>query len=224
MPSMIDFDTSPLTALEIRVLGVLVEKQFVTPDAYPLTVNAITAGCNQKTSRHPVMDVTERDVTATMDGLKARSMVIETYGASGRVLRYAHNIGKVLGIGPPMQALLASLMLRGPLTPGELRSACDRLYKFADISSVEAYLEDMIPRAVVPLVVKLPRQYGAREQRWAHLVGGPVAIDEEAAPVASDGGSRSDLRAEVAALRDEVAELRERLARLEVALGGDGSG
>jgi uncharacterized protein len=220
---MIDFVTAPLTPLEIRVLGVLVEKQFVTPDAYPLTVNSITAGCNQKTSRHPVMDVTERDVTATMDGLKARSMVIETYGASGRVLRYAHNIGKVLGIGPPMQALLASLMLRGPLTPGELRSACDRLYKFADISSVEAYLEDMIPRAVVPLVVKLPRQYGAREQRWAHLVGGPVEIDEEAAPAPSEGGgSRSDLRSEVAALRDEVADLRDRLARLEAALGGDG--
>ena len=224
---MMDFQATPLTPLETRVLGVLVEKQFVTPDAYPLTVNALTAGCNQKTSRHPVMEVTEREVAETLDLLKHHTFVIETYGASGRVLRYAHNVGKVLGIGPPMQAILASLMLRGPLTPGELRMACDRLYKFADISSVEAYLEDMIPRAVVPLVVKLPRQAGAREQRWAQILSGPVTV-EDAAPVGERSGSAvsglaaqvADLHGDVDELKAEVASLRARLERLEQSLGG----
>lgn len=222
---MPDFTAEPLTALETRILGVLVEKQFVTPDVYPLTVNALTAGCNQKTSRHPIMEVTERDVAATLDALKLRSMVIESYGASGRVLRYAHNVGKVLGIGQQMLALLAVLMLRGPLTPGELRIACDRLYKFSDLSSVEACLEDMIPRAAVPLVVKLPRQPGAREQRWAHLLNGPVAVEDipVAPPRAAGGGTAADVAAladRVDALEQEVAALREKLDRMEAALGG----
>ena len=157
----------PLSLLETRVLGVLVEKQFTTPDAYPLTLNSLVAGCNQKTSRNPVMTVTDREVQVTIDDLRSHTLVIETSG--GRVMRYEHNVNKVLGIGDAMVALVASLMLRGPLTAAELRSACERIYRFADISSVEAYLEDMITRAAIPLVVKLPKQPGSREHRWAHL-------------------------------------------------------
>lgn len=224
---MIDFNATPLTALETRVLGVLVEKQYTTPDAYPLTLNAIVTGCNQKTSRHPVMNVTEAELVPVMESLKYRSLVIETYGASGRVLRYAHNLAKVLGIGQSMLALLATLMLRGPLTPGELRTNADRLYHFADVSSVEAYLEDMIPRATVPLVVKLAKQPGSREHRWAQVLSGQEGLEAAGPESESDHrsaytASSSDvsvLTAEVEALRTEVAALKSRLEALEQALG-----
>lgn len=223
---MTDLIAAPLSSLEARVLGVLVEKQYATPDTYPLTLNALAAGCNQKTSRHPVMAVTEADLIPVMESLKHRSLVIESYGASGRVLRYANNLAKVLAVGQSMLALLATLMLRGPQTAGELRTNSDRLYHFADVSSVEAYLEDMITRAAIPLVVKLARQPGAREHRWAHTLCGPVT--GEAAEAQGDA-SRDELRntsdvsvlaVEVSALREEVADLRQRLARLEQALGG----
>lgn len=220
---MIDFTASPLTPVETRVLGVLVEKQYTTPDAYPLTLNALVGGCNQKTSRDPVMALTETDLATALESLRYRSLVIESYGASGRVMRYAHNLAKVLGVGQSMLALLAGLMLRGPQTAAELRASCDRMYHFADTSATEAYLEDMITRAAVPLVTRLVRQPGEREGRWAHCLGGPVA----AAPAQPAGLAASmpadddagGLRAEVEVLRAEVAALRERLQRLEAALG-----
>jgi uncharacterized protein YceH (UPF0502 family) len=200
----------PLSLLESRVLGVLVEKQLTTPDYYPLTLNALVAGCNQKTSRNPVLTAAERDVQVVLDELRSHTLVIETSG--GRVMRYEHNVNKVLGIGEAMVALLASLLLRGPLTAAELRGACERLYRFADISSVEAYLEDMITRATMPLVVRLPKQPGSREHRWAHLLSGPVeaasmaAIADDSPP--GSAGDLAELRAEVAALREEMAALR----------------
>ena len=169
--------------------------------------------------------VTEAELVPVMESLKHRTLVIETYGASGRVLRYSHNLAKVLGVGQSMLALLAALMLRGPLTPGELRTHCDRMYHFSDVSAVEAYLEDMIPRAAVPLVVKLAKPPGSREHRWAQVLSGPVDFevagpdsgrDSDAEPMPVRGAS---LGAEVAALRAEVAELRARLDRLEQALG-----
>ena len=199
----------PLSLLETRVLGVLVEKQFTTPDAYPLTLNSLVAGCNQKTSRNPVMSVSDREVQVTIDDLRSHTLVIETSG--GRVMRYEHNVNKVLGIGDAMVALVASLMLRGPLTAAELRGACERIYRFADISSVEAYLEDMITRAAMPLVVKLPKQPGSREHRWAHLLSGPV---EAATFTAAPAETATDTTNEVAELRAEVAMLREEMAAL----------
>ncbi|MBX9632008.1 MAG: YceH family protein [Burkholderiales bacterium] len=199
----------PLAPLELRILGVLVEKQLATPDYYPLTLNALVAGCNQKTSRNPVMSVAEREVQVVLDDLRSRTLVIETSG--GRAMRYEHNVNKVLGIGEAMVALLAALMLRGPLTAAELRGACDRLYRFADVSSVEAYLEDMITRAALPLVVKLPKQPGSREHRWAHLLAGPVDTSSAPAPAMEVAGGTSE---DVAELRADVAELREELAAL----------
>jgi len=199
----------PLSLLETRILGVLVEKQLATPDYYPLTLNALVAGCNQKTSRQPVMNAAGRDVQATLDDLRSRTLVIETSG--GRVMRYEHNVNRVLGIGDAMVALLASLMLRGPLTAAELRGACERLYRFSDISSVDAYLEDMITRATIPLVVKLPKQPGSREHRWAHLLSGPVesaAAPDTAEPPSGNADEVAALRSEVASLRDELAALR----------------
>ena len=199
-----------LSALEARVLCVLVEKQLTTPDYYPLTVNALVAGCSQKSSRDPVMSVTESQVQAALDALKRQTLVIDSYGASGRVMRYAHNLPKVLNIGQAMTALLAMLVLRGPQTAAELRAHCERLYQFADLSSVEAYLEDMARRSAGALAVKLPRQPGSRESRWAHLLSGPVQSgDITAQAVESPAADElSALRSEVARLREEVAELR----------------
>ena len=126
-----------LSLLETRVLGVLVEKEHTVPDTYPLSRNALTAGCNQKNNRDPVIEAAEAEVQAAVDSLRAQTLVIETSGA--RVTRYAHNIGRVLGIPSQSVALLAALMLRGPQTPAELRGATERMHRFADVSSVEAF-------------------------------------------------------------------------------------
>jgi uncharacterized protein len=212
-----------LSLLEARVIGVLMEKQATTPDVYPLTLNALTAGCNQKTSRNPVMSVTEADVQGALDGLRRQSLIIESYGASGRVMRFAHNLPKVLNIGQAAAALLAVLMLRGPQTPAELRGNAERLYAFADVSSVEAFLDELANRAAGALVVKLARQPGARESRWGHLLSGPVSDsaagesgDLSTPAVASD---LEGLRAELASLREEVAALRSELQQLRAAAG-----
>ena len=133
-----------LSLLETRVLGTLVEKQLTVPDSYPLTLNALVAGCNQKTSRSPVMDATEAEVQAGIDGLKRRNLVMETSG--GRVARYAHNLERVLQVPSQAAALLTSLMLRGPQTAGELRISCERLHKFSDISAVQGFLEELAAR------------------------------------------------------------------------------
>ena len=213
-----------LPPLEARVLGVLVEKQLTTPDYYPLTLNALVAGCNQKTNRQPVMNVTEGEVQMALDALKHETLVIESYGASGRVMRYAHNLPKVLGIGQQVTALLTALLLRSAQTPGELRTGCDRMYKFADISSVEAFLEEMTARPAGALVVKLARQPGSREHRWAHLLSGPVEADVEVgtSEVHEEGvttGEVAALKANVAQLRDEIVELRALVERLYQELG-----
>lgn len=215
--------TLSLSPLEARVLGVLIEKQLTTPDYYPLTVNALVAGCNQKSNRSPVMNVTEGEVQMALDGLKHHTLVIDSYGASGRVMRYAHNLIKVLNVSQAVSALLAALMLRGPQTPGELRTGCDRMYRFADISSVEAYLEEMSNRTAGALVVKLPKQPGSREHRWAQLLGGPVEVDAQGSgDVEDDGvttGELATLKSNVAQLRDDVAELRALVERLYQELG-----
>lgn len=213
-----------LSPLEARVLAVLIEKELTTPDYYPLTLNALVAGCNQKSSRHPVMSVGEREVQDTLDALKRQTLVIDSYGASGRVMRYAHNATKVLNIGQAMTALLAVLILRGPQTAAELRGNSERMVQFADLSSVEAYLEDMARRSAGALALKLPKQPGSREHRWTHLLGGPVASESVAAPVAEEaaGSELSALRAQVAQLSDEVAELRALVAQLQEALRAAG--
>jgi uncharacterized protein YceH (UPF0502 family) len=198
---------SPLTAVEARVLGVLIEKAKVTPDAYPLTVNSLTAGCNQKTSRDPVMALSEAEVQATLEDLRGRTLIMESYGASGRVLRYAHNFAKVYGLPGAAVDLLAVLTLRGAQTASELRANCERLHHFADASAVEGYLEELASRETGALTLKLLRQAGAREPRWAHLLcGEPVEIP--AAPV-----TPSVLEERVARLEQEVAELRAALEK-----------
>lgn len=213
-----------LSLLESRVLGVLIEKQHTVPDTYPLSLNSLVAGCNQKSSRDPVLNATEAEVQAAIDHLKTFSLVME--GSGNRVTRYEHNTGRVLQLPPQSVALLAILMLRGPQTPGELRINTERLYKFSDISSVEVFLNELRERAVAPLVVELPRRPGSRENRWAHLLCGAPAAEtavREAAPVPTDGditvGELAALKANVARLEDEVAVLKATVAKLCAELG-----
>jgi hypothetical protein len=210
-----------LTPLEIRVLGVLVEKQLTTPDYYPLSLIALVAGCNQKSSREPVMSVGAEEAQGALDALKERKLVTDSWGASRRVVRYSHNFPQVVNTDPGTTALLATLMLRGAQTPGELRIACERMYRFADLSSVEAYLAEMAGRPTGALVAKLPKQAGAREHRWVHLFGGPAGAVEN--PPATQAGqpiaSGDGFEAEVARLRDEVAELRTMVERLREEIG-----
>jgi len=212
-----------LTPLEARILGVLVEKQHTVPDTYPLSLNALTAGCNQKTARSPVMNVSEDEVTTALDGLKHLSIVME--GSSSRVPRFEHNMNRVLGIPSQAIALLTILLLRGPQTAAELRLNSARLHGFADISSVEAFLDELAARAQ-PLVVRLPRAPGARENRWMHLMCGEVNMADFAS--ADAGGADSvppsefeALKAEQKRLADEVARLNALVLRMAGELGID---
>jgi len=203
-----------LSLLETRVLGVLIEKQRTVPDTYPLTLNALVAGCNQKTSRDPIVTAADADVQAAVDTLKGLSLVVESSG--GRVMRYAHNAERVLGVPSQSVALLAVLMLRGPQTAGELRINCDRLHRFADISAVEGFLHELAARPAGALTVELARLPGTRETRWAQLLAGPVSADVAAEPRHEGSGDADPLAAsEIAALKHNVAALQEELAALK---------
>ena len=204
---------SPLSPLEARVLGVLIEKQRTVPDTYPLTLNALTAGCNQKTSRDPIMNAGDADVQMAIDRMKEDSWVLESSG--GRVMRYAHNAERVLAVPAQSVALLAALLLRGPQTVGELRINCDRLHRFADISAVEAFLHELEARPAGALVVELARTPGARETRWAQLLSGPSAEPLASAGENTHAGSTFGAAADLAALREDTAALREGLAALK---------
>lgn len=219
---------SVLSLLETRVLGVLAEKERTVPDTYPLTLNALLAGCNQKTSRDPVINATESEVQAAVDSLKTMNLVIESSG--GRVARYSHNIERVLQVPKQAGALLAVLMLRGAQTAGELRINCERLHIFADISSVEGFLHELAERTAGALVAELPRQAGSRENRWVHLLSGLPNVPDGAAqasmPVAApDGVAVTEivaLKANVTRLQAEVGELKALVAKLCSELGMKG--
>jgi uncharacterized protein YceH (UPF0502 family) len=198
-----------LSLLETRVVGVLYEKKHTVPDTYPLTLNALVSGCNQKTSRAPVIDASEAEVQAAIDSLKAYNLVIESSG--GRVARYSHNLERVLHVPSQSAALLTALMLRGPQTPGELRTGTERLHRFADISSVEGFLNELAERPAGALVVELPRSPGSREARWAHLLSGVPEVD---APAPARERAADDVSL------GEIAALKANVARLEREVGG----
>ncbi len=201
---MADLPLLPLLSpLEARVLGCLLEKQLSTPDAYPLSLNALVNACNQSSNREPVMAVGEADAQAAAEALVDVGLG-ETW--SGRALKYAHLAKQRWHLSEQEAAILAELLLRGPQTPGELRTNTKRMYAFPDLAEVEAGLASLM-EAEPPLALRLPKAPGAREARVAQLLGGPV---ESSVPVAAAGSPsrRSELEAEVAALRQEVAELR----------------
>ena len=198
-----------LSLLETRVLGTLVEKAHTVPDTYPLSLNALVSGCNQKTSRSPVMEATQAEVQQALDSLKSANFVMETSG--NRVTRYSHNLGRVLQVPSQSEALLTSLMLRGPQTAGELRISCERLHAFSDISAAEGFLNELAARPAGALVVLLPRQPGARESRWAHLLSGAPVV--EAIAPAQEVQPENSLKARVERLEAEVAALRDLIER-----------
>jgi len=207
-----------LSLLEARVLGVLAEKELTVPDIYPLSLNALTSGCNQKNNRDPVLGASEVDVQAAIDRLKPLSLVIESSGS--RVMRYSQNIGRVLKLPSEAVALLAALWLRGPQTAAELRASTERLHRFADVSSVEGFLAQLAERSLDSggaLVRLLPRAVGSRESRWVDLLSPAAELMSVEPARAQETGAApaSDWRAEFEQLRDELQALRERVQRLE---------
>jgi len=211
-PAMVIAPLRPLTPLEARVLGVLVEKQHTVPDTYPLSLNALVAGCNQKTARAPVIEASEAQVLTAVDGLKALSLAFE--GSGSRVVRFEHNLGRRLGLPSQAVALLAVLMLRGPQTVSELRINCERLHRFADISSVEAFLVELAEKDP-PRVLRLARGPGERESRWAHLLCGEAGLQAAAGDAGGAGSAPSVASSELAALKAELARAHARIDALE---------
>ncbi|HLL14205.1 MAG TPA: YceH family protein [Pyrinomonadaceae bacterium] len=210
-----------LSAEEVRVVGALVEKQVTTPEYYPLTLNALRQACNQLSNRDPVVAFDERTVVWALESLRDRKLVRVVTTADGRVPKYRHVLDETLGLKSPEMAVMCVLMLRGAQTVGEIRTRTERLYPFSALSFVETTLEDLMTRDA-PLVVKLPRQTGQKESRYAHLLGGEVEVTEmESAEAATatargSGGERvARLEEELRAVRAELAELREQFAEFK---------
>jgi hypothetical protein len=218
-----------LTPAQARVLGALVEKEVTTPDYYPLSLNALINACNQLSNREPVMRLDEEEVRLALRRLEDQGLAGRARGADGRVTKYEHWLGEAFNFTRAETALMCVLLLRGPQTPGELRSRTDRLHRFDEIGEVTAGLQKLMDRDPA-LVAVLPRQPGTKEARFAHLLSGAVepgaatepAVTRAAAPLASpsaDGGLGEDdriaqLEATVAGLRQEVAALRQKIEDL----------
>ena len=218
--NMIEFN---LSAFEARVLGVLAEKQFLTPDVYPLSLNAVINACNQLSNREPVMSLGEETVEACLKRLQ-QNHVAQTYYPSGsRVAKYQHMMREVFSLDDAKLALLTLLLLRGPQTCGELRGRTSRMYPFASVESVERSLDDLA--ACEPaLVMQLPRAPGTKESRWAHLLSGAMALERQEIAAGMNAGGNSvvegadddrvaHLASEVASLRREVNWLTEELVK-----------
>jgi len=214
---------NPLNPVEVRVLGSLIEKDITTPDYYPLTLNALTNACNQSSNRDPVVSFLDQDVVRGLDSLREKKLAFMFQGADSRVAKYGHRLSESLGLARPEVAIMCVLMLRGPQTVGEIRGRTGRMHEFASLEETAAALDGLIARAPEPLVARLRRQPGFKEQRYAHLLAGevpPAAPEtlpgpEPAAMAARLEGERlARLEAGAAALRAEVAELRQQLADL----------
>jgi uncharacterized protein len=221
-----------LDRIQLRVLGALMEKEITTPENYPLTLNALLSACNQRSSRDPVLDLEEDEIRQALHTLEDLSLIAPNHGS--RVPKYEHRIRTVLNLRRDETALLCLLLLRGPQTPGELRSRADRMYTFDDLASVTVTLDrlaarppasDSDPTATGPLTTILPRQPGSREARYAHLLGDPAALatssSDSADPLPTQSSTSSttqritELETEVASLQSLVRDLATRISNLE---------
>ena len=211
----------PLGPAEVRVLGSLVEKDITTPDYYPLTLNALTNACNQSSNRDPVVSYSEQEVTRALDALRERRLAYMFQGAESRVPKFGHRVAESLELDRTGTSVLCVLMLRGPQTAGEVRARTGRMHEFASLAEAEAALEALCSRPAGALAARLPRRRGTKEQRYAHLLGGPVeqgapgeAAAQEPAQARPDDGRVARLEGEVEGLRREVAELRREVSEL----------
>jgi uncharacterized protein len=213
----------PLNAVEARILGSLIEKDITTPDYYPLTLNSLVNACNQSSNRDPVVSYGESEVIRGLDQLREKKLAFMFQGADSRVAKFGHRIAESFELARPETAVLCVLLLRGPQTPGEIRGRTGRMYEFPGLEATEASLNALIARSPDPLAVKLPRQAGMKEQRYAHLLSGEVQVSQPepatghapAVPAARPEDERmAKVEGETAALRAEVAELRQQLMDL----------
>jgi uncharacterized protein YceH (UPF0502 family) len=209
MPTILD-------EVEVRVLGALVEKQITTPEYYPLTLNALALACNQKSNRNPVVTYDEETVNRAIESLRGQNLVYVFYGSTSRVPKYKHMMGEIFELSQQELALMCVLMLRGPQTLGELRGRTDRLYDFSGLEEVEEALQLLIHKEPQPLVLKLPRQSGQKEVRYAHLLAGEISIDYAPEREEADDTSKpqrsdrlKDLEQEVETLKSEINRLRQ---------------
>ena len=210
----------PLSATEARVLATMMEKARTVPDSYPLSLNSLMLGCNQKTSREPLMELSESDISVALERLMTTELARQTSGS--RVPRFEHNFQRGMGVPEQSAVLLGMLMLRGPQTAAELRLNTERWYKFADVSSVEGFLDelqDRSPEKGGPLVIKLDRAPGAREQRWAHLLSGPVDASALVVAKLPSGSRMVDAAQRIAARESDVAQLQATVKMLCAELG-----
>jgi uncharacterized protein YceH (UPF0502 family) len=199
-----------LTENEVRVLGSLVEKDITTPEYYPLSLNALVNACNQKTNREPVMQLAEYDVRAALEGLQEQRMAGPARGADSRVTKYEQRLQEVYNFTRPEIAVLCVLLLRGPQTPGELRGRAERLHRFEALEDVQSALQKLMQREP-PLAKILPRQPGAKESRYAHLISGDVIAPEMPA-TPSSGSPRITVDADrIIRLEEELAQVRREL-------------
>jgi len=206
-----------LNETEVRVLGSLVEKQLTTPEYYPMTLNALVAACNQKSNRDPVVSYDESTVTSALDSLRDKNLVYTFHGSTSRVVKYKHMLPNVYELDPAETAVIDVLMLRGPQTVGEIRGRTDRLFDFSGRSEVQETLDKLAQRDE-PLVVRLERQVGRKDARYAHLLSGE--IDVASLPVsrerATSGGQDSrieQLESELESIKAEIAQLKEEFAK-----------
>ena len=211
----------PLSDVEVRVLGALIEKDMTTPEYYPLSLNALVNACNQKSNRSPVVGYDEPTVARVIESLREKKLALVLTGRDHRVPKYRHWAWETLGLGPREMAILCVLMLRGPQTLGELKDRTQRMYNFDDLASVEVCLDHLTERQPEPLVTKLARQPGAREPRYAHLLSGevrPSEPDAQPAPVQTlapqdtSADRMAKLQSDIDELRSEVLELKEQLS------------
>jgi uncharacterized protein len=217
-----------LSPHEARVIGSLIEKQITTPEQYPLSLNALVLACNQKSNRDPVLELTDQAVQELIDALSRKHLVIEKSGFGSRVPKYQQRFCNTefsaLQFMPQERAILCELLLRGPQTPGELRSRASRMAPFSDVTEVETALEHLAQDPAGPRVVQLPRETGRRDSRYAHLFSGEVhAVPRE--PGASERAAEPSLEAapgaltqRVSALEHQVRELRAELAAVRASL------
>jgi uncharacterized protein len=212
---------SPLDAVAVRVLGSMIEKEITTPDNYPLSLNALTAACNQSSNRDPVMTLDERTILRSLDDLRRRSLARGMQRSDSRVTKYQHLASEAMALSSAELAVMCVLMLRGQQTAGEIKTRTARLYDFSDVAQVDATLEGLITRLPASLIKRLPRRPGQKEVRYAHLLSGDVIVDTTADSAPSDAvndartapnpGRLDSLEHAVNSLRAEVADLRAQL-------------